>query len=599
MKKPLFMTPVLLASLLGGLGRPAAYADLGDRWDTRARMPVPAGAKATLEFDRREYFVGENVLAHVVLTNAGHDVFTATFGGDYRGAGRSLRFKVTAIDQDGRRAEDPHPSLMDFGGFVSEATLKPGDRYVSSLPLAHYVRIDRPGRYRVRVSHDFGWKASKHRRRPVAEATVTFRMPDARQAEQIVAEMERLPRDANTVAGKRSRDYRDFCSLSHPIYLAPLLRRAREGKEDAVLGIAGIATPGATTALLELAGDLGSRLAPSATKALLDRLPPIDATPTMDSQRRLSANAWNRGLVPKGRALAARLLTRPDADSVVLGARILAHLAERDDGPLVYAAVLRALESTAKPRRSAGDNILDLPPPLPDLLRVARILHKRGLMPGADPAGGTGALPTLLWSAVNPPACPKLTEAFASSRYFPVREAILRALPEVVPAACASLVLAALADEDLGVVRAACEGAGRSNDRAFVKPLLRIVATQRQVWLLRAAGDALLALNAGQEALGRWVALLPDKTLYPVALDYLEIVIDGLPGGHSGRTDLSPPERETLHEAWQSFLAKHAERIRQGKRFKIGDPALVPELFGRARSWDLPGGVVWPPGSRK
>jgi hypothetical protein len=65
-------------------------------WAGNATQPVPEGTMVTLEFDRPDYFLGENVLVHFVLQNTGDTPFEASWGGDYRGASRHLRFKVTA-----------------------------------------------------------------------------------------------------------------------------------------------------------------------------------------------------------------------------------------------------------------------------------------------------------------------------------------------------------------------------------------------------------------------------------------------------------------------------------------------------------------------
>ena len=93
----------------------AQAAELSMR-EANARNPVPDGAKVTIESDKQAYFLGENVLLHFILENAGNKPFEADFGGDYRGATRHLRFKVAAIDDSGRMAEDPDPSGFCGGG---------------------------------------------------------------------------------------------------------------------------------------------------------------------------------------------------------------------------------------------------------------------------------------------------------------------------------------------------------------------------------------------------------------------------------------------------------------------------------------------------
>ncbi|MCY3021954.1 MAG: hypothetical protein NTW87_23325, partial [Planctomycetota bacterium] len=80
------------------------------------KPPIPESARVTIGFDRTECFLGENVLVHFTVENAGTSEFKVATGGDYRGAPRHLRFKVTATAQDGTVAADPHPNPMCFGG---------------------------------------------------------------------------------------------------------------------------------------------------------------------------------------------------------------------------------------------------------------------------------------------------------------------------------------------------------------------------------------------------------------------------------------------------------------------------------------------------
>ncbi len=283
--------------------------------------PVPEGAKITLEFDRSEYFLGDNVLAHFVVENTGDEPFKISQGGDYRGAGRSLRFKVTATDEAGHETEDPAPSPMCFGGLMNEPTIKPGGKFTASVPLILYREFEHPGRYTIRVSHDLGWQEQTDGRpRPVAAGTVAFRLPDADQAEKIVARMEHLPADPNVSEGERAPDYADFTALRQPVYLLALLRRAGKGDARALEGIGHMATPEATAALIQLAGERDDEGALDAALTLNSRLPdpqfagkrpgsgPFDLS-QVDNRQRLSQRSWDDKFVPQVRTLATRLLT--------------------------------------------------------------------------------------------------------------------------------------------------------------------------------------------------------------------------------------------------------------------------------------------------
>jgi hypothetical protein len=575
-------------------------------WTSSATTPVPPGAKVTLELDREWYFVGENVLVHFALTNAGGQPLQASFGGDYRGASRHLRFKVTATDEQGHLVEDPDPTPTCFGGKGATVTLKPGESHFASIPLMRYRRIDHAGRYTVRVTHDFGWKEGK-RPRPVGEVKITFRLPSPEQAEQVVEQMEKLPEDPSTSFGQKSVDYADFSCLSHPIYLEPLLRRAGKGKLQALEGIAGMATPEATLALMGLAGNPESKLAGDAVEALIRRLPPPaqaapDAGPPRaeidEPRRQLSRRAWDPKLTDRVRALATHLLTDGDTKGVGAGARLIQSVGVPSDRDAVVAALERTLEPMVKPRDDPKDNILNWTEPLPDLLRAAETLERGSSAPGGGPSGDAGFLLYFHGLAQQPGPRPEGWQdnaaVFGENGRYPVREAALQSIPEEVPPALLKLVRGRLEDPDLGVARAACVVAGRTKDPSFLKPLLEIIATEHHEWLLREATEAARKLGASVDLLSVWAERLGDEHLFGLALDTLQTVIDGLPGGSSGRTDLTRSDRLALRTEWKSFLERHMKELRRGKRFKMGDPALSAELFGRARCWQLANGSYWP-----
>ncbi len=592
------------ASVVG----PASRDNDGDDtvWESSTATPVPPHAKLSLELDRDWYFVGENVLVHFVLTNVGDQPFQASFGGDYRGASRHLRFKVTATDEHGHPAEDPDPKPTCFGGLGGEVTLKPGESHYDSIPLMRYRRIDHAGRYTIRVTHDFGWKEGE-RRRPVGEAKIAFRLPSAEEAEKVVEQMEKLPEDPASSFGKKSVNYADFGCLSHPIYLQPLLRRAGKGKPLALEGIAAMATPEATRALLTLAEDPEAKLGKDAIQALIDRLPPPADTlpdagrPRADfyqARRQLSGRAWDPTLTDRTRALASRLLTGGETKAVGAGARVLESVGAPSDREAVVKALERVLDPMVMPRNDPKDNILNWPEPLPDLLRAAHALEPASSAADAEPGGNAGFL--LYFEAVarkpgpRPDGWERKVAVFGENCHYPAREAALRSIPEPVPQGLFTFVRGRLEDPDLGVVRAACEVAGRTKDPSFLKPLLEIIATENHEWVLREATEAARRLGAGVDLLLVWADRLGDEHLVGLALDALEKVIDGLPGGSSGRTDLSRSERLALRNEWQQFLKLHLNELRRGKRFKIGDPALSPKLFGRARCWQLVNGSYWP-----
>lgn len=587
-----------------------ACADYASRWAGRAIQPVPDGAKVTLEVDRPEYFLGENVLVHFVLQNVGNTAFEASWGGDYRGASRHLRFMVTATDEAGQEAEDPDPFPNCFGGLGGKKTLEPGQRCTWSLPLMRYCDIVTSGVYTIRATHDFGWKEDE-RKRPIGEASITFRVPDSRQARQVVKEMEELPARPNMSFGEPSEPYADFRCLRHPVYLNILAGRVRDGDKRGLEGLGLIPTVEANTALIRLAQVPDKETALRAANMLNSRLPYpeshyIPTPPASPNEPRLSIRgrfverAWDDKLVPQVRRLAAKLLAGDDLPTVAAAAFMIISVGTKEDAPAVLAAINKARNPTFGNRTDPKDNILNMPQPIRELLRAMDALRTRGYSLGDHVSGDAEILLYFHILRNDPPPRPRryrqFLEAFGTSSWFPIREAAVRSIPKTVPPEYRSFVMERLEDEDLGVCRAACTAAGMSKDTRFVKPLLDIIATEQHRWLLREAGNAAhdLLYGTSLDLLEVWADRLADADIYPIALDFLQNVLDGPSGNYSGRTDLSRAERLQLRKAWKEFLALHGDEIRAGKRFKLSDPAVTPALVGRARSWRLPDGTRWP-----
>src|SRR5262249_35879442 len=118
---------------------------------------VPKGAKIAVEFDKTEFFVGENILRHFVIETKGPEALSINGGGDYRGASRSLRFHVTLTDEKGTPVAAPDPSHFCMGGISHSPGGAPGKKHYQSLQLLRYARLEKPGVYKVQASHDLGW----------------------------------------------------------------------------------------------------------------------------------------------------------------------------------------------------------------------------------------------------------------------------------------------------------------------------------------------------------------------------------------------------------------------------------------------------------
>lgn len=566
--------------------------------------PVPPGARITLYADQQEFFLGENVLIHFCLENKGNEPFEISTGGDYRGAGRHLRYKVTAHDETGHLVDDSNPYPMCLGGLVGGHTLKPGDKIYTSLPLMRYCQVENPGIYIIRATHDFGWKENG-RKRPVGEIKIRFRMPDEQQAKWVVSNMLKLPENCGSIWGERAAPYPDFSCLMHPVYLGILTELARDGDERAFEGLRRIPTVEATQMLIQLAGDSDAKFALQAIQALNWRLPypkrhfgPGSSKDRRESsiRGRLVARTWDESLVPEVRAFAGKLLSSDDLASIKAAAFMIKSVGTNNDAPVILAAIKAIRNDTFSTRDNVEDNILDYPQPLTELLGAMDELRDRGYSLGTSLSGDAEFLLYFHFLKDDPKPRSKhwmtMLDAYGTGSWYPVREAAVRSIPKPMPKECMDFVMKMLEDRDLGVCRAACSVAGASGDSAFIRPLLDIVATEHHDWLWREATDSARALGAGFELLEASAERLNNKTLCPLALRVLQVVLE-VPSGSSG-SSVSRSERLRLREAWRRFLTQHEDEIRAGKRFKLSDPAVTPALVGRARSWKLEDGTIWP-----
>lgn len=575
-------------------------------WVGRTEQSVPQGAKVTLQLDRSQYFLGENVLVHFILHNTSDTPFEFSQGHDYRGASRHLRFKVTAIDENGQIAQDPDPNPNCFGGLGGPQTLKPGQTYTQSLPLMRYCDIVKPGVYTITATHDFGWKEDT-RKRPVGQTIITFRMPDSAQAEQIVSEMANLPDRSDHTIGERSDTYADFTCLRHPVFLDILVKRAQDGDMRVFEGLGKIPTVNATKALIQLAGNLKGDVALQAAKTLNNRLlypdshyvpakPGSTQTPLLTIRGRLVKQAWDESLVDPVRVAARKLLKSEDLSTVAAGAFMFTCIGKKEDASLVLTAINNSRNPTHNPRTDPKDNILDMPQPIRELLQAMDALKTRGYSMGQHVSGDAEILVYFHFLKGDPSPRPEhynqFLEAFGIASWPLIREAAVDSVPAPIPPEHKDFIAQRLEDKDLGVCRAACIAAGKSGDPTFLQPLLDIIAAEQHEWLLHEASNAAQKLGGGYNLLSVWVDRLPDEHLCGHALDTLQTVLE-VPGSYSGQT-VSRQERLELRNAWREFLTLHADEIKAGKRFKLSDPAVKPVLVGRARSWQMPDGTSWP-----
>ena len=604
-----------------------AFGDLG--------KAVEGKSEVDLKFDKKQYYFGEPCLVEFVLRNTGDKEISFQFGGDYRGAIRALRFRVQAVDAQGEPVPNADPAAC-FGGMGGMRTLKPGEEWRQKLWPLDYLRLTKPGKYTVRITHDLGGngreagagrenadKSSfvpKDWRAPIGEAQVEFLIPDEQQAKKVLDVISLELKKQENDESRRIPSTRD---LAFPVYLPLLKKRALAGEQYFLQALGEIPTKEATLALLELAENKAFSDASAAAYLLSGRMPLGQKTPfdwNQENHQRLMAAAWDESYTPRARAIALALVSafNPDAPAPKpqgasatgyfrnmvasefkagdLGARMLAGVGTAEDCETLRTALDKAFKLALNPRRGANVNILDFPAPMPDLIRALDALHERGLELKSH-SGHAAIYLDFHWTANTPPPRPKRwlesAEAFRGQNY-PIAMAVLESIPKPMPPECRDMVLKSLDARDYGEMMKACEVAGKSGDKAFLPEVLAIVRVEQNEWLFRSAADAAAQLGARQELVSALAERLTDEKLCRDALERLiALTVEKRPVG--GGNGMTRQERIAAQDAWRELVAAHGEKIEAGNKFQVGDDDHLPRaLFARAEHWTLPDGKTWP-----
>jgi hypothetical protein len=559
---------------------------------------VPEGVRLSLHFDKDLYFLGENILAHLLVENVGQGVLYINIGGDYRMASRSLRFSVTATDERGELLPDPDPSGFCMGGISSTTRLVPDQKHYESIQLLLYRRFERPGVYQIRASHDFGWRGREGEPFPVAEATITLVMPNEAQARRIVEEMDQLPKDHGSTSGKRQKPFADFGTLIYPVYLPILASRAADGDERALYALGQMPTPKATRALVGLLNHPNAVFAREATLTLNGRLPDPqleDKLPKRNffdndqkaHRRWLVQQAWRPEFAPKVRQKAHQLLASQEMKDLTCGAFILECLGGAEDVPPLIRALDRAVAKTRSLPKEEGI----YPRPrgaCQELVRAARMMAVRAVAVPPEPRSAGEAVTFATAVGTGPEFRPaNWAGTYArllrdESAY--VREVAVNNLPIPVPAALVPLLGPLFIDPDLDVQIATCLLAEKARLPELRQPVLGVLASTRDELLLNTAHNAAYALATPLDRIRVLVARLDEDGMAAPCLTQLAgIILEGYSASsHPSREQLDVAAGRDCKAAWQKFLQEHGEAIAAGQRFTVLDGKLpLPDLFPR------------------
>ena len=566
--------------------------------------------KLSLRWEKPVYFVGETIAGHLVIENSGGPSFDFTSGGDYRGY-RPTRFSVQCVGPDGKTTADPDTLGYSFGGLSGGGSLAGGEKKELNFPLLRYCLIDKPGKYRITVSHDLGWKDTDAR--PSATSELSFRVPSQKEADDIVSQM------IGAIARSRNHVHItavDVEALRYSAYLKPLIRFAQGGSLDAVDGIASIQTPSATKALIDLLQTVKDEQADRVMAYLSERVPlpeipphdrltspggpHIDAHPEI--RRDMVRKAWRPEFAQQLRSIVMQVpkpTSNPWTTRYWLEQRapilVVAVLKPEDEAYLADQITMKLASNEHGERpcrtwqgwRDAGT------------IWVARNLHV------SENPQSLGEKALFLLSFRDRPefrSHDRLDKVLqlVNDPHPALRELAMWALPIPIPENAYPSLAKRLKDTDDDVVIAAASIAKRDKIAAVASAMLAAVDGAQEQW----GQDAILyALNDVQpplKAAETYAKLMQSKTesVRRGAFNKLIyfLISRKKTGGYPAAQKISVDQGNVLSKRWLTFLRTYAKEVAAGQKFEPGEAPLTEDLFPNDLYFQFMDGGRWPNG---
>ncbi|HEX7262352.1 MAG TPA: HEAT repeat domain-containing protein, partial [Luteolibacter sp.] len=574
--------PHLLFGLLLTLPSMRAENILPIKTEYGAKFPVPTGAVVSLTLPEK-LKLGDAISGTFTVKNTGDQPFEISTGGDYRGTGFPLRLKIRVSDSKGGVLPDTTQGLPDLGGMMAPTKITPGATHDISFPLAGYVTLPGAGIFTVEACHDLGWLVDDTHSHPVAKTKIEILLPTANEAAARV-------RGLCTGGDPDKRFQLD--KLQHGVFLPSLILEAEAGNADAVTGINGIPGTAALEALLHLLENPSPDVVKAAGNELKFRLPslsnPAKTAFSPWSDNSAAIKEWHPKYHEPLLKSALALLRSKDAAAVELGAAFIQAQGDATHAKPLLDATQTALDGPWAVRSGKGANVLDPPPPLRGLIQALDTLRARGWSLGPNTGGGTAVILARFRELADPkmprPADDRWKEtilAFIDANPPTFRQNAILAIPTPVDDKFEKALMKALEDKDWAVLRSACEVAGKSERKPFIRPLCQIVETIHETFVQAAASSSAYNLGARVELWDAWCEVLTDQDFMDEALSQLTRgTLDLSSNSGGGNSNFTREQRFAIRDAWRAFLAKNRDRLARGERVPLNDPSVTPSLTG-------------------
>jgi hypothetical protein len=612
---------ILLAAIMSSiLGHLEDQNVLAGAAETSGNEPLgEKNYRATLVSPRQDYLLGENILIRYRLENTGNVPLHYEKGASYPTLRRNDGYRISAVllDDKGQPSGEMAPAIpgpSHHGGPITDWELMPGKGYEQTLYLPRYLRVEKPGTYRIRIANVERMDPDKVL--SAAEITLTLKMPTAKEARAIYERMKKLPDGPVAEIGEAlDTEIADFEALHQPIYLPILAERAADKDVSAFLGLGKIHTAEATAALAKLIEPALSANDPDFAllvyRQLEDRLPnpryyhhektDPNYHQSYAPQRAFLEKVWRPEFAKPLRQLASRLARDPDGNGLGVLSYIYECVGLPEDLPDLMRGYSQAIEATKtlpfethqyfRPRGAAYDFQFSTP----------QLLARGAKIPTAPNTPGEAAVYFIALATrpeFRPADWPEQVVRWLKDDSPYLREFVLDHTPEPFPVAALDMLPQLMTHEYIDLQIAACHVARTHPRPANKVPLQTILLKGKEEHLLNAATKASPANGLTNDLiLEIWLNRLGDNDLAGTAVSrFLRMILAA--DDCSSRRDLPEATRINFTARAKQFIETNREKLRDGHRFKIGDPEITEELVPMGFTFHHQG-QLWPPGNNR
>ena len=544
--------------------------------------PVPLAddrvqTRVTIEAEKKQYFIGEEIYINHVLENVGKVSFEYNKGGDYRGATRHLSYHIEAVHEDGTEMPDPDPNQMCFGGLSSTMKLAPGQKDTERLDLLAYRRLDRPGKYRISAGEGS------------VPATIELVVPTPEQAKKLVEEL--LAKGDPDGINERG-EIRAFGRLNHPIYLSIMTELAKSGSSSALLALGQTPDPQATKTIIELLDRPDLPFESKVQEALYLRMPDpvLDKklskrnffdVENVNARSYLRDKSWRPEFAADVRKHARKCLARRDEANMFRGAFMLSCVGTAEDLPEFIAAFDFAVKDGQR-KPIDKDRYPRAPGACAEFVRAAQMFVDRGVPVTAKPK--TSGEKILFVEKLQrdktfrPSDWETTFIAILKDEMDFVRAVALNCCPRPLSDSIKKTLPDLIRDSNVDVQIAALNLVKDNPLPECKTAVLEVCKQAEEEWLRHAVNNAAYQLCDRLEYIELNVGLIDDPKKAKSAIESLTFILSYSSGSYG--TDVDTPEkRKKCKAAWVKFIAANREKLKAEALFSLKDPIPIEELF--------------------